>query len=254
MDLLGSILGSMEKPPSIGGAERKKAQAQRKLVEKQREAEKNKLAEFREKIQKRIHEFIKNGDQQKFKFEIMEKVYRSIVHEVADVAGLASFSFGLEEEDRYVMLWKKEFAPSDEELLAYRRGEDWDPEKAKEMARLKDEEEQSAMSDAMLKKKMIPANNYRDKYRHLIGEDIVCKDDAKSTATNRNYGFVSADNKRDKRTIEEVLAETRAKKRMKTDGTSAAAQDAENTDSVPTTSSEAGVSSQEQASNEESSS
>lgn len=28
-------------------------------------------------------------------------------HEVADVAGLTSFSFGLEEEDRYVMLWKK---------------------------------------------------------------------------------------------------------------------------------------------------
>ena len=28
-------------------------------------------------------------------------------HEVADVAGLASFSFGHEEEDRYVMLWKK---------------------------------------------------------------------------------------------------------------------------------------------------
>ena len=28
-------------------------------------------------------------------------------HEVADVAGLASFSFGFEEEYRYVMLWKK---------------------------------------------------------------------------------------------------------------------------------------------------
>ena len=33
-------------------------------------------------------------------------VYR---HEVADVAGLASFSFGQEEIDRYVMLWKKVF-------------------------------------------------------------------------------------------------------------------------------------------------
>ena len=28
-------------------------------------------------------------------------------HEVADIAGLASFSFGIEEEDRYAMLWKK---------------------------------------------------------------------------------------------------------------------------------------------------
>ena len=30
-------------------------------------------------------------------------------HEVADVAGLTSFSFGQEEIDRYVMLWKKVF-------------------------------------------------------------------------------------------------------------------------------------------------
>ncbi len=28
-------------------------------------------------------------------------------HEVADVAGLTSFSFGQEEIDRYVMVWKK---------------------------------------------------------------------------------------------------------------------------------------------------
>ena len=28
-------------------------------------------------------------------------------HEVSDVAGLASFSFGQDEVDRYVMLWKK---------------------------------------------------------------------------------------------------------------------------------------------------
>ena len=28
-------------------------------------------------------------------------------HEVAEVAGLASFSFGQEEVDRYVIVWKK---------------------------------------------------------------------------------------------------------------------------------------------------
>ena len=36
---------------------------------------------------------------------IMKLYYFS--HEVADVAGLASFSFGDDEIDRYVMLWKK---------------------------------------------------------------------------------------------------------------------------------------------------
>ena len=86
-------------------------------------------------------------------------------HEVADVAGLTSFSFGEDEVDRYVMIWKKvllqdikcsrtkivqtckqlywflllykEFAPTDEELAAYRRGEEWDAEKAKQEAKLK---------------------------------------------------------------------------------------------------------------------
>nr|KAG5706440.1 hypothetical protein BaRGS_032833 [Batillaria attramentaria] len=64
---------------------------------------------------------------------------------------------------------------------------------------------------------MLPAGNYRDKYRHLIGDDTVSKDDAKETVANRSYGFVSADNKRDRRTIEQVLADTRAKKRQRTD-------------------------------------
>ena len=72
----------------------------------------------------------------------MEKVYRSIVyesfiflfnssfilsytlcrHDVADVAGLTSFSFGDEDIDRYIMLFKKEHLPSDEELEALRSG------------------------------------------------------------------------------------------------------------------------------------
>ena len=32
---------------------------------------------------------------------------------------------------------KQEFAPSDDELAAYRKGEEWDPEKAKELAKQK---------------------------------------------------------------------------------------------------------------------
>ncbi|XP_053378681.1 sperm-associated antigen 7 homolog [Mercenaria mercenaria] len=137
MDLLGSILGSMEKPPSISDAEKKKIKAQKEMLEKQQDRERRKLQEFREQIQKKINNFIKDGTQEKLKFEPMDKTQRAIVHEVADIASLTSFSFGLEEQDRYAMIWKKEFAPSDEELLAYRRDEEWDPEKAKQIAQLK---------------------------------------------------------------------------------------------------------------------
>lgn len=40
-------------------------------------------------------------------FSINYIIFLSSSHEVADVAGLTSFSFGIEEEDRYVMIWKK---------------------------------------------------------------------------------------------------------------------------------------------------
>ena len=52
-----------------------------------------------------------------------------------------------------------------------------------------EEERLSEEADAARQKKQLPAGNYRDKYRHLIGDDTVSKDDAKSTATNRSYGF-----------------------------------------------------------------
>lgn len=38
-------------------------------------------------------------------------------------------------------------------------------------------------------KDVTPVGNYRDKYRHLIGDDVVTKDDAKETVANRSYGF-----------------------------------------------------------------
>merc|ERR1711964_625613 len=99
------------------------------------------------------------------------------------------------------MGWKKESAPSDEELLAYRKGEEYNPEKAKEQERLKEIE---AQEDEERRKKSIneiPVSNYRDKYKHLIGEDAA-KDAAKEMNANTSYGFVPASNKRDQRTIE----------------------------------------------------
>ncbi|KAL5013951.1 hypothetical protein ScPMuIL_008221 [Solemya velum] len=217
----------MEKPPSVGDKEKKKTKERMKIIEKQQEAEKKKLQDFREKVQKRIHDFIKDASREKQQFEPMDKVYRAIVHEVADVAGLTSFSFGLEEEDRYVMIWKKEFAPSDEELLAYRKGENWDPETAKQAAEEKERQELQDKIDAKNStKKVTPASNYQDKYKHLIGEDAA-KDAARQTTANKSYGFVPSENKRDHRTIEQVMAESRARKKQKTDPSSATSQESD---------------------------
>uniref|UniRef100_A0A2C9L863 Uncharacterized protein n=1 Tax=Biomphalaria glabrata TaxID=6526 RepID=A0A2C9L863_BIOGL len=161
-DLLGSILGSMEKPPSIGTDERKKAKAEKALQAKQQEAEKKMLDNFKQKVN----------------------------------------------------FFIKEFAPSDEELLAYRKGEEWDPEKNKELQRQRELEEQLEKDRKSNPSKDTPSSNYRDKYKHLIGDEAA-KEAARGLVSNSQYGFVPSKNKQDSRTIEQVLADTRARKKQK---------------------------------------
>lgn len=186
------------------------------------EDEKKKKAEFRKRMEKEVSDFIQDSALQKKKYAPMGKIERSILHDVAEVAGLTSFSFGEDEESRYVMLFKKEFAPSDEELEAYRKGEEWDPQKAEEKRRLKElaalEEESASRAD---KRPVSPSSNYRDKYSHLIGTSAA-KDAAHTLQANRAYGCVPVANKRDTRSIEEAMNEIRAKKRLKKDDDSGA--------------------------------
>lgn len=51
-----------------------------------------------------------------------------------------------------------------------------------ELERLSEEENSSTQ------KKIIPNSNYKDKYKHLIGEESA-KQAAKQTTANRSYGF-----------------------------------------------------------------
>ena len=41
---------------------------------------------------------------------------------------------------------------------------------------------------ALAKKKLIPSSNYKDKYKHLIGEDSA-KDAAHTLEANKQFGF-----------------------------------------------------------------
>ncbi|KAL1484760.1 hypothetical protein MTO96_011012 [Rhipicephalus appendiculatus] len=193
-DLLGSILNSMDKPPTVGDKQKKLLQKQRDEHQKREAEEKEKLRKFRDQVEDKINKFIQDPEKQKYKFAPMAKVHRTIIHDVADIAGLTAFSFGEEEVDRYVMIFKKEFAPSDDELAAYRKGEEWDPEKAKAVAR---ERELAAAALA-------------EQAKHG-------KDAAKITTPNKQFGFVPSQNKKDVRTIEQALADIRAKKKQKTD-------------------------------------
>ncbi|MGH0184600.1 UNVERIFIED_CONTAM: hypothetical protein FKN15_015399 [Acipenser sinensis] len=210
-DLLGSILSSMEKPPSVGNQEsRRKAREQAARMKKMQEDEKKKKADFRKRMEKEVSEIIQDSKMQNKKYPPMGKIERSIIHDVAEVAGLTSFSFGEEEEERY------EFAPSDEELEAYRRGEAWDPQIAEEKRKLKQQAQFELEREARTgpKEEACPSSNYRDKYSHLIGVSAA-KEAAHTLEANKTYGCVPVANKRDTRSIEEAMNAIRAKKKQK---------------------------------------
>ncbi|XP_075062384.1 sperm-associated antigen 7 [Mixophyes fleayi] len=222
-DLLGSILSSMERPPVVGDKEsRRKAKEQAARIKNLQEHEKRQKMEFRKKMEKQISQFIQDTTMTKKKFKPMGKIERSILHDVVEVAGLTSFSFGEDEESRYVMIFKNEFAPCDEELEAYRNGEEWDPSKAEEKRRLKELARREAEADALRGPSCVnPTTDYKDKYSHLIGK-VAAKDAAHTLQANKTYGCVPVANKRDTRSIEEAMNEIRAKKRLKQeDGESA---------------------------------
>lgn len=46
-------------------------------------------------------------------------------HDVAQIAGHTAMSFGQEDVDRYIVIYKKDYPPSEDEILARRNGEEW---------------------------------------------------------------------------------------------------------------------------------
>ena len=106
MDLLGSIMGSMDasKPPPMSEKEKLQKKKQKEMMAKIEEKERQAKLKFRTKIESKINEFLKKENDRTLKFEVMDKYHRSVVHDVAEVAGLVSYSFGEEEIDRHIQV------------------------------------------------------------------------------------------------------------------------------------------------------
>jgi len=214
MDLLGSILKSMDKPPSVNEKQKTLMKKQQEEYQKCQRAEAEKLKIFRQKVEEKINKFQQN-DVKEFKFPAMDQIHRSIIHDVAEVANVLAYSFGEEGVDRYSMIFKREHPPTEDQLNTLRRGEEWNEEVAK---RLKEERERKAkeeMEYAKSKKRkenFVPNSYYKDKYQHLIGKEAALEA-ARKTEANSSYGCVPSENKKDQRSIEQTLADIRAKKR-----------------------------------------
>jgi len=220
MDLLGSILGKMDAPPStpVDEETRKKIKEAKRKEAEFKEAERTKKDKFLQDIERRINKFLQGpAKEKKLTFEVMGKVERTLAHEVAETAGLCSYSFGEEDVDRHLVVWKKEFAPTDEELDAIRNGEEYDPNKAKFVAAKSEESEKESEALTVTRKRKSVNNQtekYFEKYAKILGEESGL-DAAKIAKSNASYGMVPSKNKEDKRSIEETMKEIRERKKQK---------------------------------------
>lgn len=216
MDLLGSIMSSMEKPPSLTEKEKLLIKKRKEEIEKRQAAEKENLKKFKDKVEIELTNHFKNKSNLSLKFAPLDHVYRSIIHDVAEAAGFLTYAFGTDGVDRYVRVYRKENAPCEDELAARRRGEPWN-DVIKQNLIIQRERERVSEQEELKRKpeKFTPTSNYKDKYAHLIGHDAALKA-ARKTETNKNYGFVPSENKKDVRSIEQTMADIRAKKKLKT--------------------------------------
>jgi hypothetical protein len=222
MDLLDSILNSMQTPPAASEAQKNAMKKQKEAMEKRKTEEKQMLNKFRKRIEEKIECFIKDDNKPHFQFDPMEQMYRAIIREIAETAGLQVFSFGQEGIDRYAVVYTKEKGPSQDELTVRRAGGIWDEEKAVEMAQKHLEMQRQAALDTEEEKhrkrkrgpEELSGTFYKEKYAHLIGHDAAINA-AQRTNMNKNYGEVPSENKKDQRSIEQTMADIRAKKMKK---------------------------------------
>ncbi|CAK9826930.1 Sperm-associated antigen 7 [Anthophora retusa] len=216
MDLLGSILNSMDKPPTISDKQKALMKKQKEEYQKHQKAEAERLKQFREKVEEKINKFLQDDEAKEYKFPPMDQIHRSIIHDVAEVANIWAYSFGEEGIDRHIVIFKREYTPSEDQLNALRRGEEWNDEIARrlveERERRAKEELEMAAKPKKRKDTFVPNSYYKDKYQHLIGKEAALEA-ARKTEANSSYGYVPSENKKDQRSIEQTLADIRAKKR-----------------------------------------
>lgn len=100
MDLLGSILNSMEKPPEIDEKRKEQLKSlylktnidfneyyisdfsfveQKEQLEKQQAYEKREMAKFRTYCEERVNRFMKDENRKALQFQPLNRFYRSIV-------------------------------------------------------------------------------------------------------------------------------------------------------------------------------
>lgn len=214
MDLLGSIMQAMDKPPSLSEKERVLLKKKKEEIEKKQKEDQERLKRFKDRVEAKLVSHFSDSNNIMLKFDAMDQIHRSIVHEAAESQELLSYAFGIDGIDRYIRVYRRENAPCEDEIAARRRGEPWNEEIRQRLIKTREQQKIEALESEQRKrpKKMIPNSNYKDKYAHIIGQEAALEA-ARKTETNKSYGFVPSENKKDVRSIEQTMADIRAKRR-----------------------------------------
>eukprot|EP00731_Ephydatia_muelleri_P031591 Em0023g98a len=200
----------MEKPPAPSDKDKKLAKELKARQQKEEADQMKKIEKFRTDVTKEVGQFL-STDQRRLDFPPMGKVYRAIIHELAEANGLSAYAFTVEGEDeKRMVLFKKDHPPSELELQAIKRGEEYDPTKSVENVQTEPLVVERHVED----KGEEPAINYHDKYKHIIGDTCAVKSAIKMEP-NKVFGYVPSANKRDLRSIEQTLNDMRHRKKQK---------------------------------------
>lgn len=224
MDLLDSILNGMEAPPSVKKPVIKDKEKREKFEKQQRErqeaAKKQKamMDKFRIDIAQKIKDFINKPiteatDTIKLVLKPMNKLYRSIVHETCEEHDdeVVVYSFGVEDIDRHCIIWKRGYEPCEDEIRAMKLGVEYKPPQSGDNDHSDSENELESNSRTEEGK-----DKFWAKYEKIIGENASGVESARVALPAKQYGCVPIENKKDLRSIEQMVDDLRKSKKQKT--------------------------------------
>lgn len=227
MDLLDSILNSMEKPPTIKKPvikdEEKRKKFEKMAKEKQEAAKKQKEAinKFRVDVTKKIKDFVNlpvTDEDKTYKLELepMSKIYRSMVREACDEFEdeILIHSFGTEEVDRHCIIWKKGYEPCEEEIRSLKLGLEYKPKIDDDDQTSDNHEPDDSASGS---KTEDGKDKFWSKYEKIIGENASGVESARVALPAKQYGCVPIEKKKDQRSIEQMMDDIRKSKKQKID-------------------------------------
>jgi hypothetical protein len=135
---------------------------------------------------------------------------------LAGDSGLYSQSFGIENESRYIIVYKKEYNLTEDEIEARRNGDGWSSEVAAEYEErrknsqiIEEETKEAEREEVKLGSKKVTKNRNMN-IKMLANQAVKVNEN-----NGRTYGMVKSENKKDLRSIEETLADIQRKKKMK---------------------------------------